>query len=119
MGWLMSKIKSAISMGAAFVVFGNLSVSVACEVRLKSTVPSCPMVAYSAEDCNQESRVGKKGDRISFTILHVMSSGAVFASGNRNDAIELKYLTFKGCKFIYMDRKNDESAEYVSHFIIE
>lgn len=123
----MTKFKHRLVTGAitAIAVTGPICINgfaASCEVRLKSPVPVCPAVVYSASECEElapGARTGRAGDRVYPTILHVMSSGAVFAGAPHTSAIELRFLTFKGCKFKFLDRQKDESPEYVSHFLIE
>jgi len=94
----------------------------ACEVNLKSPVPLCAGAPHSAAECEELApgvRTGKAGDRVYPTIIRVMSSGAVFAGAPHENAIELKYLTFKGCKFRFRDRDENDSPEFVSYFLID
>lgn len=97
----------------------KVSSGFACEIRLISKTPTCPAVSYTEEDCDKESLSGSRGEIRHFTILNVMSSGAVFAGGNHEGAVELRYLTFKGCAFKFVDRDKEESPEYISHFLIQ
>ncbi|MDF3214824.1 hypothetical protein EN962_00340 [Mesorhizobium sp. M7A.F.Ca.CA.001.09.2.1] len=93
--------------------------SAACDIRLKGPVPNCPAVAYSIEDCDQTSMVGKKGTKVYFTIIHIMTNGMVFAGGGHEAAVELKNLLFKNCRFSFLDRMDQESPEYASHLVVK
>jgi hypothetical protein len=116
------KLAAMVLLQGWVTIVADMADAAACEVKLRSPVPVCSAVTYSAEDCEevaQGSHFGKAGDRVHPTIIHVMSSGSVYAATPHESAIELKYLTFKGCKFKFRDRDKDESPEYVFHFIIE
>ncbi|MCH4560969.1 hypothetical protein [Mesorhizobium jarvisii] len=92
--------------------------SAACDIRLKGPVPNCPAVTYGLEDCDQTSVWGKKGDKVYFTVIHIMTNGSVFAGGGHEGAVELKNLLFKNCRFSFLDRVDQESPEYASHLTI-
>lgn len=98
--------------------FFCVTVAEACEIRLKQPVPTCPTVAYDPGDCDSVNLSGKKGESVHATALHVMTNGSVYACGSHESCVELKYLTFKNCKFEFVDRKPGESPEYASHFVM-
>jgi hypothetical protein len=116
---MSTKLMSFCAAIAATLSCLNSGLADACEIRLKQPVPLCPSVAYGPDDCDSHNLQGKKGDVVQLGILHVMASGSVFACGHHESCVELKYLTFKGCKFEFMDRQPDESPEYISHFVVK
>jgi hypothetical protein len=91
----------------------------ACDIRLKHPVQNCPAVTTGPEDCLPDY-YGKSGDKQTVpSTIHIMASGYVYFCATHEGCIEMKDLSFKGCKFTFVERKPRESPEYASHIMVE
>ena len=91
----------------------------ACDIRLKQSVPICPAVTYGPEDC-ETTLWGKVGDHVEHPAsIHIMTNGRSYFCPSHGSCIELQNLSFKGCKFTFIDRKAGETKNYASHLVVE
>ena len=83
------------------------------------SVPNCPAVTYSPDDCF-DGNWGHPGDVItSPAFVNIMKSGHVYYCPSHESCVELKDLEFsKGCIFTYVPRDTEESPEYASHIFV-
>ena len=88
-------------------------------VSLRNSVPNCPAVTYSPDDCF-DGNWGHPGDVItSPAFVNIMKSGHVYYCPSHESCVELKDLEFsKGCIFTYVPRDTEESPEYASHIFV-
>ena len=112
---ITSSIRNALAIAAVLLV----SPALACDVRLRHAVPSCPAVTTSPEGC-QGDLVGKAGDRQTVpATIQLMSSGHAYYCASHKGCVPFELVSINQCILTYIPRQKDETSEYLGHIVVD